>query len=108
MALSYLHDIPHERARVRTVILTGMELFWMKQTVGRRPSQCCFIRLYSFFFTGLVDFFLLFNKTVTWVFIGWLGLFASLYTALTVSQTPSLAALTALSSPVFYGDCRRC
>ncbi|KAH9052584.1 hypothetical protein EDB87DRAFT_425481 [Lactarius vividus] len=36
------------------------------------------------FFAGLVDFFLLFNESVAWVFIEWLGLFASLYTELTV------------------------
>ncbi|KAH8989129.1 hypothetical protein EDB92DRAFT_2115438 [Lactarius akahatsu] len=82
MALSYLHDIPHERARVRTVLFTGMERFRMKQTVEAIPMllhTSVFL-----FFAGLVDFFLLFNKSVAWVFIGWLGLFASLYTALTV------------------------
>ncbi|KAI9431269.1 hypothetical protein H4582DRAFT_1822593, partial [Lactarius indigo] len=82
MALSYLHDIPHERARVRTVLFTGMERFRMRQTVEAIPMllhTSVFL-----FFAGLVDFFLLFNKSVAWVFIGWLGVFASLYTALTV------------------------
>ncbi|KAI9448775.1 hypothetical protein BJY52DRAFT_1310612 [Lactarius psammicola] len=82
MALSYLHDIPHERARVRTFLFTGMERFRMRQTVEAIPMllhTSVFL-----FFAGLVDFFFLFNKTVAWVFIGWVGLFASVYTALTV------------------------
>jgi len=36
------------------------------------------------FFAGLVEFFFLFNKTVAWVFVGWVGLFGSAYTAMTV------------------------
>ena len=36
------------------------------------------------FFAGLVEFFFLFNKTVAWFFVGWVGLFGSAYIALTV------------------------
>ena len=36
------------------------------------------------FFAGLVDFFFLFNDTVARVFVGWVGIFASVYTAMTV------------------------
>ncbi|KAI9438692.1 hypothetical protein H4582DRAFT_191290, partial [Lactarius indigo] len=82
MALSYLHDMPHERARVRTFLFTGMEHFRMRQAVEAIPMllhTSVFL-----FFAGLVDFFLLFNQTVAWVFIGWIGLFLSVYAALTV------------------------
>ncbi|KAI0298633.1 hypothetical protein B0F90DRAFT_1632250, partial [Multifurca ochricompacta] len=82
MALSYHHDMPHERARVRTYLFTGMEQFRMKHAVEAIPIL---LHVSVFlFFTGLVDFFLLFNKTVAWVFIGWVGLFVSIYTAMTV------------------------
>ena len=82
MALSYHHDMPHERARVRTFLFTGMEYFRMRQAVEAIPMllhTSVFL-----FFAGLVDFFLLSNKTVALVFIGWVGLFVSVYTALTV------------------------
>ena len=82
MALSYLHDMPHERARVRTFLFTGMEYFRMRQAVEAIPMllhTSVFL-----FFAGLVDFFFLANNTVAWVFIGWLGLFASVYAAMTV------------------------
>ncbi|KAH9003507.1 hypothetical protein EDB86DRAFT_3073295 [Lactarius hatsudake] len=82
MALSYLHDMPHERARVRTFLFTGMELFRMRQAVEAIPMllhTSVFL-----FFAGLVDFFLLFNQTVAWVFIGWIGLFVSVYVAMTI------------------------
>ncbi|KAI9458565.1 hypothetical protein BJY52DRAFT_411412 [Lactarius psammicola] len=82
MALSYLHDMPHERARVRTFLFTGMEHFRMRQAVEAIPMllhTSVFL-----FFAGLVDFFLLFNRTVAWVFIGWVGLFVSIYAAMTV------------------------
>ncbi|KAH9172703.1 hypothetical protein EDB89DRAFT_1807406, partial [Lactarius sanguifluus] len=82
MALSYLHDMPHERARVRTFLFTGMEHFRMRQAVEAIPMllhTSVFL-----FFAGLVDFFLLFNQTVAWVFIGWIGLFVSVYVAMTI------------------------
>ncbi|KAH9026178.1 hypothetical protein EDB85DRAFT_2291956 [Lactarius pseudohatsudake] len=82
MALSYLHDMPHERARVRTFLFTGMEHFRMRQAVEAIPMllhTSVFL-----FFAGLVDFFLLFNQTVAWVFIGWIGLFVSVYAAMTI------------------------
>ncbi|KAI9433502.1 hypothetical protein H4582DRAFT_1882714 [Lactarius indigo] len=82
MALSYLHDIPHERARVRTFLFTGMERFRMRQTVEAIPVL---LHISVFlFFAGLVNFFFLFNKTVAWVFVGWIGVFASVYAAFTV------------------------
>ncbi|KAN0127125.1 hypothetical protein V8E53_015063 [Lactarius tabidus] len=83
MALSYLHDMPHERARVRTFLFTGMEYFRMRQAVEAIPMllhTSVFL-----FFAGLVDFFLLSNNTVAWVFVGWLGLFVSVYAAMTVA-----------------------
>jgi len=82
MALSYLHDMPHERARVRTFLHGGMEHFRMRQAVEAIP-----LLLHTsvfLFFAGLVDFFLLFNNTVAWAFIGWFGLFLSVYMAMTV------------------------
>ena len=82
MALSYLHDMPHERARVRTFLFTGMEYFRMRQAVEAIP-----LLLHTsvfLFFAGLIDFFLLSNNTVAWVFIGWVGLFGSVYVAMTV------------------------
>jgi hypothetical protein len=82
MALAYLHDMPHERARVRTFLFTGMEYFRMRQAVEAIPMllhTSVFL-----FFAGLVDFFLLSNNTVAWVFVGWLGLFVSVYAAMTV------------------------
>ncbi len=82
MALSYHYDMPHKRARVRTFLFTGMEHFRMRQAVEAIPMllhTSVFL-----FFAGLVDFFLLFNKTVAWVFIGWVGLFVSIYAAMTV------------------------
>ncbi|KAI9458148.1 hypothetical protein BJY52DRAFT_1119817, partial [Lactarius psammicola] len=82
MALSYHYDLPHNRARVRTFLFTGMEHFRMRQAVEAIPMllhTSVFL-----FFAGLVDFFLLFNQTVAWVFIGWVGLFVSVYTAMTI------------------------
>ena len=82
MALSYLHDMPHERARVRTFLFTGMEYFRMSQAVEAIP-MLLHISVFLFF-AGLVDFFFLANNTVAWVFIGWVGLFVSVYAAMTV------------------------
>ena len=82
MALSYLHDMPHERARVRTFLFTGMEHFRMRQAVEAIPMllhTSVFL-----FFAGLVEFFLLSNNTVAWIFVGWVGLFVSVYAAMTI------------------------
>jgi hypothetical protein len=82
MALSYLHDMPHERARVRTYLFSGIEYFRMRRAVDAIP-MLLHISVFLFF-AGLVEFFFLFNKTVAWVFVGWVGLFGSAYTAMTV------------------------
>ncbi|KAI0252557.1 hypothetical protein BJV78DRAFT_344161 [Lactifluus subvellereus] len=82
MTLSYLHDMPHERARVRTYLFTGMEYFRMRRAIETVP-MLLHISVFLFF-AGLVDFFLLFNDTVGWVFVGWVGIFASVYIAMTV------------------------
>jgi hypothetical protein len=82
MALSYLHDMPHERARVRTFLFTGMEHFRMTKAVEAIP-MLLHISVFLFF-AGLVEFFLLSNNTVAWVFIGWVGLFVSVYAAMTI------------------------
>lgn len=82
MALSYLHDMPHERARVRTYLFSGIEYFRMRRAVETIP-MLLHISVFLFF-AGLVEFFFLFNKTVAWVFVGWVGLFGSAYTAMTV------------------------
>jgi len=82
MELSYLHDMPHERARVRTYLFSGMEYFRMRRAVETIP-MLLHISVFLFF-AGLVEFFFLFNKTVAWFFVGWVGLFASAYTAMTV------------------------
>jgi len=82
MELSYLHEMPHERVRVRTYLFSGMEYFRMRRAVETIP-MLLHISVFLFF-AGLVEFFFLFNKTVAWFFVGWIGLFGSAYIALTV------------------------
>ncbi|KAI0266174.1 hypothetical protein BC834DRAFT_969673 [Gloeopeniophorella convolvens] len=82
MELASHRGAPHKRARVRAYLFNGIERFQMARAVETIPLL---LHISVFlFFIGLVDFLLPINKTVAWIFVGYVALFTAVYAVMTL------------------------
>lgn len=82
MELSQRRSAPHDRARVRTYLFTGVQKFGMRRAVETIPLL---LHISVFlFFAGLVEFLIFINETVAWTFFGYTVCFALAYAVMTI------------------------
>jgi hypothetical protein len=82
MELPQRRSVPHDRARVRTYLYTGVQKFGMRRAAETIP-MLLHISVFLFF-AGLVDFLIPINKTVAWTFFGYTVCFALAYAVMTI------------------------
>ncbi|KAH9164095.1 hypothetical protein EDB89DRAFT_1893093 [Lactarius sanguifluus] len=82
LQLAQHRGAPHKRARMRAYIFYGIKGFKMTRAIEAMPAL---LHLSVFlFFAGLVDFLIPINTTVAYFTLGWIALFAIVYSILTI------------------------